>query len=41
MSAPVASGTALYFAAVCMVLIWAWAAQRGGYIKFDDFQYII
>lgn len=38
MPAPVSAGTGLFIGACAVAIIWAWAAQKGGYIKKDDFQ---
>jgi hypothetical protein len=37
---PVSEGTGLFIGACAVVIIWFWAAQRGGYIPKDAFQII-
>ena len=36
--APVNTGTALFIAAGAVIIIWAWAFSKGGYISRDALQ---
>lgn len=35
---PISDGTGLYIGSVLLVIIWAWALSRGGYVTKDGFQ---